>query len=67
MKNWSKTEIKRNIKFVQIPAAGARRLISFPVLAKTGSIVPHVATENAILNLFPLNDLVSIICESKLD
>ncbi|HEX7555736.1 MAG TPA: hypothetical protein VF338_03855 [Leptolinea sp.] len=65
VKSWSKTEISRNMKSTQIPWGDARKKIKIPILAKSGSFLPIIASEEAIMKLFPKDVLINSIRETN--
>jgi hypothetical protein len=65
IKTWSKTEIARNIKMTQIPWELAKMQLKVPIIAKSGSMLPVIASKEVIEKLFPINDLIITIRDTK--
>ncbi|WP_139044436.1 hypothetical protein [Leptolinea tardivitalis] len=65
LKNWSKSEITRNLKSVSIPWDKARKTIKIPLLAKSGTFLPKFASMGTIMALFPSDVLIQILREKK--
>ena len=65
VRSWSKTEISRYIKQTQIPWGAASKQLKVPILAKSGSFLPIIASERAIEKLFPKDVLIKTIHEKN--
>ncbi len=64
-KTWSKSEVTRNIKNVEIPWSAARKKALIPLIAKTDYFIPSLVSEDVIKNLFPQEFLIKIVQESN--
>src|SRR5512133_1245605 len=64
-KTWSKTEIARNLKSIEIPWAEARNLLKIPLLAKTDYFIPTIASVETIQKLFPQDVLIKVLQETN--
>lgn len=62
-KTWSKNEVTRNLKSIEIPWIEARKKIKIPFLAKTDHFIPTIASVETIQKLFPQDDLIKILHE----
>jgi hypothetical protein len=66
VKNWSKSEVSRLLKQTQIPWEAALKQLKLPFLAKSGKLIPVVASIKSIEKLFPMDELIlSIIAINK--
>jgi hypothetical protein len=65
VKSWSKTEITKNMKLVQIPWESTPKQIRIPLLAKSGSLKPIIASKEEIEKLFPLDVLINLIRDTN--
>lgn len=52
MKTWSKSEISKNLKRIEIPWEDARRKAIIPLFAKSGSYLPRLISIDQIKNAY---------------
>jgi hypothetical protein len=65
VKTWSKTEITRNLKTIEIPWEDARKKITIPLLAKSGSFLLNIASIKTIEKLFSRDVLINLLKEKN--
>jgi hypothetical protein len=64
-KTWSKSEVTRNLKSIEIPWAEARKQVKIPLLAKTDYFIPTIASVETIQKLFPQDVLIKVVQETN--
>jgi hypothetical protein len=65
IKKWNKSEVTKNIKSIQIPWEEAIKVIKFPFIAKSGKLIPIIASRESVEKLFPVDELILSIIEVK--
>lgn len=63
MKTWSKSEINRNIKNLDIPWDEARKKMRIPLLTNAGNFLPKFASKKLVMDLFPQEALINSLRE----
>jgi hypothetical protein len=64
-KTWSKSEVSRNLKSIEIPWLEARKRLTIPLLAKTDYFIPTIASVETIQKLFPQDVLIKVLQETN--
>ncbi|HEX7557300.1 MAG TPA: hypothetical protein VF338_11790 [Leptolinea sp.] len=64
-KTWSKSEVTRNLKSIEIPWLEARKRLTIPLLAKTDYFIPTIASVETIQKLFPQDVLIKVLQETN--
>lgn len=64
-KTWSKSEIARNMKTIEIPWKEARKQARIPLLAKTDYFIPTIASAETIQKLIPQDVLIKVVQETN--
>ncbi len=64
-KTWSKSEVTRNMRSIEIPWIEARKRLLIPILAKTDYFIPSIASVEAIKKLFPPDVLIKVVQETN--
>lgn len=64
-KTWSKSEVTRNMKSVEIPWVEARKKAFIPLIAETDYFIPSLVSDDVIKKLFPQEFLIKIVQEGN--
>jgi hypothetical protein len=64
-KTWSKSEVTRNMRSVEIPWVEARKKITIPLMAKTDYFIPSIASIETIKKLYPKELLIKVVQENN--
>jgi hypothetical protein len=64
-KTWSKSEVTRNLKSIEIPWLDARKRLTIPLLAKKDYFIPTIASVETIQKLFPQDVLIKVLQETN--
>lgn len=64
-KTWSKSEVTKNMRNVEIPWNAACKKAVIPLIAKTDYFIPSFVSEEVIKKLFPQDFLIKIVQEGN--